>query len=1714
MDAKVKAMIKLIEEDADSFARRAEMYYKKRPELMKLVEEFYRAYRALAERYDHATGELRQAHRTMAQAFPDLVLGDDTPSGSEPDTPETPHPIRAFFDPDFSSSSQGTKRTGASLEESDKVISRKGLKQLNDIFRSDEWKMREKNLEAELQILREALAKLEAEKVAIFLQYQLSLDKLSNLEKNLNHVENDSRGLDNQAYEAKAEIQALNEALRKMEAERDASLLQYQQSLEKLAAAEGLVLEAQEDAKGLRERAVKVETKSQRLSRELARLEAKKEAAELLYKQFLAKIAALESNLALAEENLKTINERSSKAESEVKALKEEIRKLNEERDPVALKYEQCLKTISTLQHELNEARADNGRLNSEILLGSAKLKGAENQCVLLGKMNESLQLEAQNLAQRIAAADQELSRKQSNLEKLMGSLQDEHSRFVQAEATLYTLQNLHSQSQEEQKAVALELRNGLQMMEDLEKCKQDLEVEIQRLKDENQTLNDLNSSSSISQKNLQDETVKLKEMKEKLEAEVRRQAEQSDALQLLVQNLKGEIEGLYRRYQDLMQQMESVKGLQDENLRLKETSMKDKVDREALITKLQDMEELLEKNAVLESSLSEVNVELERSKEKAEVLKECCRDLSEEKSTLITEKAALLSQLKVITETMQSLLERNTSLQNSLCGATAELEGLRVKSKGLEEFCQLLSSERSNVVAERSSLVSRLEMVEQKLEKLEMRFTNLEDKHSGLEKEKQSTLSQVEELRISLDVEKQERQCLVSTSEARLSGLEGRIHDLKEETKCRKREFEEQLEKSVNAQVEIFILQKFIQDMEDKNFSLLVECQRHVEATKYSEKLITELESENMIQQVESEILLDKIDMLREGINQVLKALEIKHGGETEAERKILPCVVENIRNIKSSLSESKDKNQQLLIEKSVLSTILGQLHFECVELSSKKTTLEQESLLLAEQLVTLEDEKHLLLERSKQLNVEVDEREKREETLKAEAENLHAKLVQLGGSYVALEEENLKTLKQNRFLEEELQQIKDEKHSLEEENSEILIDALAFSYQSVILKSYEVEKLIELDIIAEDLKFLGKSYRDLEGEAKRLEEKLRIKETENLALKASMEKLEEKQFELSACNDKLRCQITDGRELLSQKETELSEKEQKLKVEGDTKTELCTTIQCLEKEHEALEVTRVVLSKQIVELSEHGKCQEEEIVHLREVNGNLESEVGKLAEELEECKLREVILTSELHERSSEFELWEAEAASFYFDLHISSVREALFQNKVHELGSLCEDLEDVSNRRSVEIERMKVRVSFLETEAEALKSQLTTCLPLIASLKDNIAMLEENPVLQSKLHPTSSSQQEEASYRMEEISSSQDTLLELQKLLTRIKIIEDILEKEKGTAAMQEQANTNTRLEAALKEIEYLKARINTNNQEEHRQSCWESVSATSGVKISTEMKDIPLDQASGRSFHGVSQRDSAVSEEQMLELWEAAEEDCCHDHQLIGDLQEQGTDPIEDEIVYARSGDVDQVSLDPTPESQYEKELGVDTFGISRKEGTKKNVLERLGSDAQKLKNIQISVQELKRKTEPYKRRKKTEDAEYEGFRGKLKEMQNSVVQLMDLNMVLTRTIEESSLTSDGRGESELEEAKSIRQQRVSEQARKEAEKIGKLELEMQRIQYALLRLMDEKKSKGKGSVSRSNAAVLLRDFFYSRERKSKKPKKSRFCGCLRPAPAKT
>ncbi|EHA8592394.1 protein NETWORKED 2A-like [Cocos nucifera] len=76
MEEKVKSMIKLIEEDADSFAKKAELYFRRRPELLNFVDETYKAYKALADRYDRISGELHKANHTIATAFPDQVQFD------------------------------------------------------------------------------------------------------------------------------------------------------------------------------------------------------------------------------------------------------------------------------------------------------------------------------------------------------------------------------------------------------------------------------------------------------------------------------------------------------------------------------------------------------------------------------------------------------------------------------------------------------------------------------------------------------------------------------------------------------------------------------------------------------------------------------------------------------------------------------------------------------------------------------------------------------------------------------------------------------------------------------------------------------------------------------------------------------------------------------------------------------------------------------------------------------------------------------------------------------------------------------------------------------------------------------------------------------------------------------------------------------------------------------------------------------------------------------------------------------------------------------------------------------------------------------------------------------------------------------------------------------------------------------------------------------
>lgn len=173
------------------------------------------------------------------------------------------------------------------------------------------------------------------------------------------------------------------------------------------------------------------------------------------------------------------------------------------------------------------------------------------------------------------------------------------------------------------------------------------------------------------------------------------------------------------------------------------------------------------------------------------------------------------------------------------------------------------------------------------------------------------------------------------------------------------------------------------------------------------------------------------------------------------------------------------------------------------------------------------------------------------------------------------------------------------------------------------------------------------------------------------------------------------------------------------------------------------------------------------------------------------------------------------------------------------------------------------------------------------------------------------------------------------------------------------------------------------------------------------------------------------------------------------------------------------------------SDSEKELGVDKFS----DGNRKKALERLNSDLVQLTNLQIAVLGLKKKleiTENVRRDGKAE-AERESLKAQLNEARVSVQKLFDQNDELRRRFE-SGPRSDSEG-------------RVSEEARRMSEKIGRLQMEVEKMQGLLVKQDDYEKSR----ISEARRKVMLKDYLYGGAKPSQTPrkKKKKFCSCIQP-----
>uniref|UniRef100_A0A0E0K925 NAB domain-containing protein n=1 Tax=Oryza punctata TaxID=4537 RepID=A0A0E0K925_ORYPU len=780
----VKAMIKLINEDADSFARRAEMYYKKRPELMNLVEEFYRAYRALAERYDQATGALRQAHRTISEAFPNEMpsMSEDSPSSGqdvEPRTPEMPMPTRAPFDLDDLQDASGVsphlftvKRNGTQPDDIGFSSSRKGLKQFSDLFASSDSSHRVNFSDGKIR------KGLNFESPDVKGKKDDSND-IMNLQHEVSKLLTESQSLKQQissesqrANKAEDEIHSLKDTISCLISDKDTTLLQYNESARRLS-----VLECE-------------------LSK--AHMELKKLSDDMDME--VDKLKRAESHNSAVQSELETLDQKVRVQEQELEQSRNEIESFHISLQDEMAKRKQAEDALYSLEKQYARSQKEVNRLTLDMEMANDRLKDFNLVNLNLESRVRELKKEATSLELKIQILVQELEQKRQEANAVHAQLQDERSNHMQKEAALYALENLHSQSQEDfnlvklnlettvcelkKEVTSLELKIQIQAQE-LEQKREEADAMHAQLQDEHSNhmqkeaalrgLENLHSQSqedfNLVKLNLENTVCELKKEVTSLERKIQIQVqeleqkrEETDAMHAQLQDersnhrqkeaaLRG-LENLHSQSQEEAKQMardlehsnKKLSDLENNNLKLHDLSQGLK----KTVSELNSMKDsaLLqqqkssEKVSYLEAQILVVRSEMEKIVQKAQMLEKELEDKNKEISDL---KSSLQEQVQkcILAETSLLRLDNlHTKSQEEaktlahdlerLCKQLTEVENDRLD---LQNFSRELKNTISEINSEKDLVLLQQQ---QSLERVSYLEAQLLDALSELEKNKQ----------------------------------------------------------------------------------------------------------------------------------------------------------------------------------------------------------------------------------------------------------------------------------------------------------------------------------------------------------------------------------------------------------------------------------------------------------------------------------------------------------------------------------------------------------------------------------------------------------------------------------------------------------------------------------------------------------------------------------------------------------------------------------------------------------------------------------------------------------------------------------------------------------------------------------------------------------------------------------------------------------------
>lgn len=1365
----------------------------------------------------------------------------------------------------------------------------------------------------------------------------------------------------------------------------------------------------------------------------------------------------------LSEENkdlksrISSLLEQTNKAELEVVCLKEALAQQNAEKEAVVLQCQQSTARLQNLKSEILHTQEKFNRLKEEMQSGFQPFTTADERSVLLEKANQEMNLELNKLKHMLKQKHEELNEKQAELEKLNISTEEEHLKCMQAEMAQLSLEKQLILAQDKMRLLALEKQIEVSKAKDTETEKVMLEKELEKIQKESTSLNDQIHSSSSMIIRLQDEIITMKNAQRRLEEDVCRHVDEKKTLQNELCHLKEDRSDLDKKHSSIKEQIQAVdlnveslqalvQELKDGNVELKGIIRNHESTEVLHIENLRRLERMSEKNSYLEKSLSAVTTELEVLREKKAELEESCKHLSSKISSHQSERAVLVAQIEAISQTMAELFEKNVFLENSLSDANAELESLRGKLKELEESSEALYSQNSALQHEKSTLACQVDRISDTLQNLEAHYAELEKRHSDLQEERGSVLDEVIKLQEQIRFERKEHNDLEHSRKSQLDALHEKINVLSQEGWNREEQLEEEEQNIVKAQTEIFIWKQCLEDIADANSDFLAQLKMKQEVCQVLEEKMEYLSENNQ--------------KLTKCIGSVLKVLHLEEKYESLDQMKldsIVHLILHEINCLLNTISDAQDVKQNELVEKSLVVTLLEHFGQEVADLRSERNTLKQEQQAKSEELLQLQREKQELVNITDEFWEEVETRNRKVDELRAEAKFLVGQLSELQGSRRSLQSEIIKLIQENSMLSDELCDSREKERVFEDDFSILISEVMSKDILSVVFRSLHEERTLQLVSLHSDFAQLQAAGSELYQDIKMMNMKL-----------GDLEK------ESNECNKELSRTIS---------------------ICNSTSTENAIgSGYPVGRDTDHLNSGRSQLEYHVN--METGEI-EVDMAGLEKSNEMLQEEVHKMQSEME-------VLTSK-ENSAIDIKSCDEDIKRLLANMQMAIVNAALFKEKVLELIITCESFEISSmvqkevlkeeiTRRNSYVDELKDKLNAVEIENRRLKVDLNGDFTVLGSLQNEVSALEKqtlslaNDCLQSnKLRMEENALSTQVLKTNMRSSGDQNTVrtvkdMELQKLHGTIKALQKVVT---DTAVLldQERLDFNANLQEARKQIEVLKLK---------------EILDDDLIEMNYEqmLKDIQLDLiqiSSGNKTGSLGQANKTVAQ---------ANEKMLDSHGIVG----ASSSHVRNDLRPPQSESFERDNYKrPPSELMVVKELSIDKQELPRSITTephqewKNKVIERLASDAQRLNALQSSIQELKTNTEA------SEGLELESVRYQIREAEGFITQLIDSNGKLSKKAEE--FTSEDGLDGDNIDLRSRHQRKIMERARKMAEKIGRLEVEMQKVQEALLKYEEQTSTRTSKTMHRRSKVQLV-DFLYGRRRDSRKQQRCSPCGCMK------